>query len=342
MDSEYLRRGVLRRGRSPQGLDVRRRGPGRESRDHGGHRRRSERHGKSRVRLQRPLAGGNCVYDVSSCLTYCDNACLQAYAVETDSAFESLVARVSDETSTFDIPMRPVGDHTYTLNRGKLEFALPAGSFEVTFIDQGGNEFYPNFVNIREEDPPLCVKDATVLTTPVPAAGSPRCDELVRNGDFEGGIIDGWKQFFTGIEVAAPGRMNSAYSLKTTSRSLWNAMITKYLDQSCLVAGDTYDIELYYRFVDTNGNGLDCTSVGCPRLRFAYYPDGRQTWYGNYGTEGTYDINGWNRIAGQITITAAMAGADDMHLAVFDSTQTFSGGQYIIDDISITKVSIVE
>jgi hypothetical protein len=286
------------------------------------------------------LAGNDCTEIPGSCLSYCKNACLQTVTVAIDSQFGHLDMVLTDNgTGQETILSGTNAGDTYTLTNSGYSASVPGGTYDVTFRNALGETIYPNYAKSGASGTPHCTQapTPTVLSIYKPPPGGERCNELIKNTDFESGI-DGYNQFFTGLEHAIGEGVNGSNAIKTTSRGVWNAMITKYLDMSCLVAGDQYAARLSYKLIDSEGNPIDC-GTACPKLNFAYYSDGTlgtQKW-GSIGGASSFTIGQWNTIEGTFTVTEAIATAVNVHMALYDSGNTFTG-QYIVDDFTLTKM----
>lgn len=286
------------------------------------------------------LAGTPCVDIPGSCLSHCENACLQTVNVIVDSQFGDLDMVLTDDAGTENILSSfTTGDATYTLTHSKYSASVAGGTFAVTFRDALGETVYPNYAIAAYEGSPQCTQVPTPADLSIykPSPGGDRCNELIKNTDLENGI-DGFKQFFTGLEHAIGEGLNGSNAIKTTSRSLWNAMLTKYLDVSCLVANDQYTARLSYKVVDSNDNPIDC-GTNCPNLKVTYYPDGTlstQSW-ANIADVTLSTVEGWNTIEGTFTVTEAIANSLTVHVSFYDSSRSVSG-QFIVDDFSMTKI----
>jgi len=106
------------------------------------------------------LAGGSCQdLEENTCLSYCEDTCLQTITVTIDSTpdiYEMVLTNVSNTEFTVLIPED---------NDSRIRFgaSLPGGAFDVSFRKKDGLAVYPNNVKVELKGAPICTKDATIL-----------------------------------------------------------------------------------------------------------------------------------------------------------------------------------
>uniref|UniRef100_A0A7S4JPN1 Uncharacterized protein n=1 Tax=Odontella aurita TaxID=265563 RepID=A0A7S4JPN1_9STRA len=293
-------------------------------------------------------AAGTCVsLGDESCLSYCEGLCLQNFLVHT-------VATGGDVR----LKLTKAGGETYYVDKhwddqyrndyksfGTYSFSIPEGDYDVTFLDEDGNQFYAESPTYEMMAAPECPKGLSTLNIIRPSPDSAQCNELIKHQDFEDGELTGYQIHRDSgrnqkLEVVEGGADNSQYAIKLT-RTWYREMITKYLDTACLTEGETFDVRLSYRVVDADANGVACgdgTAPGCPEL---YIYHASHTYYNVGSTIGTYDANGWNTFQGSFTVTAAMSAASKVEAVFFDKSTNGYGGSFtgnlLLDNFSITK-----
>jgi len=181
-----------------------------------------------------------------SCLKFCPDACLCKVMFETSgwTATNDYSMIITDEgtgnTAVSDKHMFR-WDSTSVTRKGYFGAALALGkSSLVSFLDGDGNVGWPKCVYDSYESQPQCAYSNSQQTSEVTLAYPPataRCDQLIYNGDLEGGVVDGWHEWGNAhLEVVSPGAEGSTYALSTKRRpkDRWQLALYYALDASCV------------------------------------------------------------------------------------------------------------
>jgi hypothetical protein len=241
--------------------------------------------------LMTTLSGSECT-DVGGCLHFCPGACLRTIEFRASNANDTYgyVMKVSDGMNTITVNRFSPNYFGNDLSEVYYEestysVSLPAGDFTVWFEheDAPGVMVYPQFVYPFFEAEPTCLDYATheSITILKPPADDPRCDELIRNGNFESNI-DGWQEFAADIFHSPNAGVYGGGALVTGTINP-HLRVSQWLDASCLVdnAG-VYVFHASYRVVDQVSNlnsavnlpNLSKTPTGF--LQFKYYDEEEQ------------------------------------------------------------------
>ena len=292
-----------------------------------------------------------CLTNPNGSLDFCTGVCLRTISVETDaSTTDGIVMVVSYDSNpahNIIIEGKLRSGETARFHR-TYTVVLPAGQFTVAFY-KDSQHTWPQFVRPVLEVPPESCTDYVVpsdLTVLAPESTRSECavgTSLTLNGQFDTSI-EGWLHFGSTIVFSPNEGVGGSGALKTTNRKNMHVdSVYQYLDTSCVVAGNTYEISISYRNVDKSGvtmpaclgNSNDCPSAFGTYQTYNLETGGRTIGYfGMANTNLPYQMNGFNTMTGTWTASSVHAAADSIYIRIVGGT-----GQFILDDISITRTA---
>lgn len=307
-------------------------------------------------------AGGTCSpangAAADLCLSYCPEVCLYTLTVRANNAptLSDLVMSVADTSGTGIVATDTW--HKFVFNNGddhmtRASFdgyfgaAVPAsssGTFDISFADADGQPAWPDYVEYYLEKQPECASGQLLpaINLVQPARTSARCDELVKNGNFEDGNFNGWQQGSAHLALSSPGAGSSLHQLYVTQRSNANEYASQWLDVSCLQAGVAYGLSAFIK-MEQNNVFTTCSTAGdCPRAKVDMYDWDpilqRRTLMGSVivasaaGAEVSAD--GYYLMEGNFVVSHDLSLANSAQL-IFDQPANVN---YYLDDVSISAL----
>mmetsp|Transcript_755 Transcript_755/g.1224 ORF Transcript_755/g.1224 Transcript_755/m.1224 type:complete len:193 (+) Transcript_755:1128-1706(+) len=177
-----------------------------------------------------------------------------------------------------------------------------------------------------------------------PAPDFKTCGDLIKNGDFDASISK-WHDFFAGAVWDPDSGSGKTGALRSTTRRTVAYAISQWLNVNCLQDGDTYDMTLSLKLLDSISGmdyPLDCAVESCPAFGLDSY-----SFHAESGAlpktvvrtftssvSHTKDADGFWKLSGRWQI------ADDQHLAdkiMFRFVVDQPNVQFIVDNIHVTK-----
>ena len=288
---------------------------------------------------------GGCSF-YNKCLDFCPNACLRIVRVLTDAAapedIEMVVTNELGNTLTIqrDLRLHATDNALYP---GIYVVALPAGSFEISFMDASGEDAYPGFVTPVFEAAPKCSGYVTLkdIKSFQPDYDREVCNDLIFNGNFDTDL-SGWQSWLAFPYWTAHGGVDSGGALQTTNRGTATMVRNpqQWIDTSCIEPGKDYLLHFEYRNVDSavpcQGSWDDCPNV---QLSFEDFDPTTGDFVETlprheYGTtEPSADGTTFSIIEATWTPTEAEASADRVQIHI-----RFGSGEIIIDNVHLMKL----
>jgi len=164
-------------------------------------------------------------------------------------------------------------------------------------------------------------------------------EELVSNGDFDGGTSEFWDDYNAeGFQIVSPGVGGSGFALKTTTGSAQHS-----IKSNCIEAGKRYVAQAKYRLLDRSGNPVTCNArtgnPRCPEMSLKSYDenDGYLEYKGQIASaldETTSTSDGYSTLWGIFEPSELTGSAADVRI-FFSHT----GQGMILDSVSVQEMS---
>ena len=267
------------------------------------------------------FVGGSCT-EFSGCMDYCEDVCLRTLTVLVNPAapasIEMVVASESGETISLTKEVFIHGNPVSILNHGVYNVAVPPGSITITFVDENGNEAFPDYAVPVFETPPYCEPHSDHGDVSI-VPPSLSCDNLIRNGGFDTDVSH-FNDFFSGNTWNPTGGVGSSGALETTTRGAWPHNPSQFLNMACLEEGDTYDFSVSFRLIDSAGAHVtECDRCVQMQVHYTNFDSVSGTFQLfsalNTGLAVTdEDAEGFRVLSGSMTLTAEQAAADRAQL----------------------------
>jgi len=257
------------------------------------------------------------------------------------NADKSITASVSSSLVSFEDGY----DTHWYIARRFFKFSLSGGDWTGSYQLNGSNA-WPAFSEIYVGDKPYCngyMKSFQIMQN------KSVCSEIIRNGDFEdtddvkmvqwyhSGCDLNFTEGVTGKALATQGRTSVGHGL------------VQFLDTTCMVRDQSYDIHAKIKLMKSNSNETaTCDpslrvlgSERCPRASIRSSKDGNPLsyLYGIANTLSPYNETDWNYMFGSFVVNEDMSNADQVAF-YFDGVA--EGVEIIIDDVSIIPSPIPE
>jgi hypothetical protein len=262
------------------------------------------------------VGGNGCTSIPQSCAYWCESACLRQVGFKVSNANET--AKIEMVVSQNDVSASAVWDQFYGEDYffgfdGQYGISLPAGAFNVSFVDiETGTLTWPSYVQTVFEEPPLCSSFLTSVTLVRPEATKERCGDIIKGGTFEDNSYYHWQlsQGMT-METVSPGSQSSGYALQVQN---YNSMLMgQWIDTTCLISGVDYVFGADIRLVGDSGAVMSCDPAildNCPLAHFQlqdYKLESKESNVNYLKVIGVVsspaDVNGWYRISGSFRLT---------------------------------------
>jgi len=251
-------------------------------------------------------------------------------------------------TATIPSTFIPIDDNLDThwyIARRFYSFSLADGDWTGSF-SLGEDTAWPVFSEVYVGDTPSCagyMKSFKVERTKAV------CTEAIRNGDFEATDdikMVQWYHSGCGLNFT-DGITGNA--LTTQGRTSVGHGIVQFIDTTCMVLDQEYDVHAKVKLVKPNSNDTvtcdpelrDMGSERCPRVSIRSSIDGNPLSYA-YGignTLGPFKPGEWNYLFGSFMVNEDMTNADQIAF-YFDGVA--EGVDIMIDDVSIVPSAVVE
>ena len=283
-------------------------------------------------------------------LEFCPGVCMRTITIKTDAPKTGNVVMIvvdqADVTKSLIIEGKLREGETGRFPR-HFTVALPAGKFLIKF-EENGQPVWPQYAKPIFEVPPACGNyvgvDDVSFYKPPPAAGA--CDigtDLLVNNRFDRDS-SGWGGYLFGDEWSPTAGVGSSGALVTTRRRNYHAhSVNQNLDDTCIAAGNTYEISIAYRVVDNAGNPVpacqgkewDCPDAYVTMREFDPYNGSTSTRANRLATTDMSSLaGGFYLMTGSWTVSASDEAADR-----YDFRISYGLGQLVIDNAFITRIA---
>ena len=307
--------------------------------------------------------------DLSKCIEfaergymYCQDTCLRSFVLAVPpSVSEDFVLRINEEskpdvfldvngkidnkTLNDDASGGPDGFANTSIRRRRyFAVALPQARYRFVFIQQG-SQAWPTSVEFTMEEAQcatLMEKNWTILVHP-PSSES-ECQDLIRNGNFEG-LGSDWLHDESGLQIASGQGVSGSKALSDINLAApVNGLIGQYLDTRCLLRGRQYEVRAWVKLTHSNGTTLACDSLsGCPKARLKIRTpkdeDGLEFSEFNMDLISFFDRpyrdTGWNLLRGVFTVDARIQGGESV---LFFVERGRTNIKLLLDDVSVSLI----
>jgi len=163
-------------------------------------------------------------------------------------------------------------------------------------------------------------------------------DELVSNGDFDGGSSEFWNDYDAeGLQIVSPGVGGTGYALKMTTGSADHS-----IKSQCIEAGKRYVAQAKYRLLDKGGNPMSCNAQTrnprCPEMSLRLF-DENKNYVGYVGKiaqalDSTSDtVDNFSTLWGIFEATDLIGSVADVRIFF-----SYTGPNMIVDSISVKEI----
>lgn len=201
--------------------------------------------------------------DYDNGLKFCPDSCIRTVTVLAGNSpflddVEMVVTDANDRTREISIKK----DVRHSVERGKGFFAaytiaLPKSTYEISFMEPStGSRSWPRYAFVVPEAAPVSCQeyvDESDFTFVKPTQGREGCEELIFNGNFDGGD-EGWYAHHHSYSILEGGGTNGSAALVSNLPLTQGSKISQAIDGSCLESGQEYDLSISFKLLDYNGN----------------------------------------------------------------------------------------